>query len=311
MVRKVKIREVGPREGLQSFKKIVTTEQKLELIGLLALAGVPEIEVTSFVRAERVPQMADAEDLVRAIPDLPNTATYRALYLNQVGFKRACKFDSLCTEGWLYTAASDKFLKNNSNTDHQSFIQEIPSWIELFKQFDKTFRGLMISTAFGSNDQGAISPDKVISVLSKIRKKLESCGVMPIELSLADTMGWATPETVVKLIDLCKQEFGEIEISLHLHDTRGTAMANACAGLEAGVRIFESSVGGVGGCPFAPGASGNIVTEDLVWMLESMGYSTGINLERYMEANDFLSRMGLEPEGKLYRSWKAGVALSC
>jgi len=298
------IREVGPREGLQSFGTIVPTEKKLKLIELLFGSGVREIEVASFVRPDRVPQMADAPDLVSRLAPAPKGTRYRALYLNQKGFEIAANCQSLTTDGWLYTSASEKFLRDNSNTNHDLFIDQIPSWLELFKRYNRDLKGLMISTAFGSNDEGVISTERVVGVIDRCFEEIGKHGEVPEEISLADTMGWGVPDSVYRLVERCHKEFGEIKVSLHLHDTRGAAIANACAGLEAGVRIFESSVGGVGGCPFAEGASGNVATEDLAFILEQMGYSTGLDLDRYMAAVEYLVELGLAPEGKLHRAWR-------
>jgi len=304
MSRDVLIREVGPREGLQSFGPILATEKKLKLIELLVAAGLQEIEVTSFVRPDRVPQMGDAHDLVSRLAPAPKGTHYRALYLNQKGFESAANYQSLTTDGWLYTSASEKFLQDNSNTNHDLFIDRIPSWLEVFKKYNRKLKGLMISTAFGSNDEGVISADRVLAVINRCFEAIRKHGEVPEEISLADTMGWGDPHSVRRLVEGCYQEFGEINVSLHLHDTRGAAVANACAGLEVGVRIFESSVGGVGGCPFARGATGNVATEDLAFLFEQMGYSTGLNLDRCMAAVEYLVDLGLTPEGKLHRVWR-------
>ncbi|MCB0333088.1 MAG: hydroxymethylglutaryl-CoA lyase [Bdellovibrionales bacterium] len=297
---KVLLREVGPREGFQTLKKIVPTNEKLELIRLLASAGAPEIEVASFVRPDRVPQMADAEEIIQGLPQA--NILYKGLYLNAKGFERAEQTGRLSNEAWLYTAASATFLKKNNNTTQEKFYESIPGWIELFRQYQKPLHGIMISTVFGCNDEGTIPPETVMNIIEEAQKRVSDSGERFQEVSLADTVGLGNPENVRKMIGEIRTMYPSLRVSLHLHDTRGSGMANVYAGLMEGIDCFEASVGGLGGCPFAKGAAGNVVTEDVAYLCESLGISTGIDLERYAQAAEYAESItGLALPGKYFR----------
>ncbi|MCB0352440.1 MAG: hydroxymethylglutaryl-CoA lyase [Bdellovibrionales bacterium] len=302
----VLIREVGPREGFQSLERVVDTRKKLKLIELLVQAGMAEIEVCSFVRGDRVPQMADAEDIASALV-AQASVQFRGLYLNERGFERACSFPSLINDGWLYTAMSQTFLRKNANSSFEKFLESLGGWLDCFERASKKLHGLMISTVFGCNDEGRFTEDQVCEVVERTLEKLHEHGApSPIELSLADTMGWASPVRVTHLCSSLAKRFPELELSLHLHDTRGLGIASAFAGLKAGVRIFESSVGGIGGCPFAKGATGNIATEELVLLCQEEGLSTGIDRTKLLEAARFLEvEVGIDLPSRLYRCEKA------
>jgi hydroxymethylglutaryl-CoA lyase len=301
----VRIRELGPREGFQTLPQTVPTAQKLELIDLLGKTGVRDIEITSFVRPDRVPQMADAEQVIKSFKRYPNIR-YSALYLNPQGFDRARAIGGLDTEGWLYTAASETFLKKNNNTTIDGVTQSVPTWLKLFADAGIKPYGLMISTAFGCNYEGAIAHEKVVSILESIIKVIPE-GQAPTEISLADTMGWATPDKLKRLVTLVRKHFPKQVVSLHLHDTRGTGMACVYAGLEEGIDIFDGSVGGMGGCPFAKGAAGNVATEDVAYLCEELGVNTGLNLEAYAAAATKAEEIvGAALPGKLYKTWKGG-----
>lgn len=303
----VRIREVGPREGFQTLKKVIPLKDKLELISLLSKTGIKDIEIASFVRPEKVPQMADAEEIVVQYDRKPGI-NYTALYLNQKGFERCEALKRLDNEGWLYTAGSETFLNKNSNTSYQKILDEVPSWLEMFSKYRKKLHGLMVSTAFGCTYEGRVDPSKVQSIVRNVCDRVQANGEKFKEICLADTMGWGNPKAVREVVKVVQESSPESEITLHLHDTRGTGIANAVAGLELGVRTFDASVGGMGGCPFAPGAAGNIATEDLVFICEEMGYSTGIDLDLYVESANFASKIvGFELPGKFYKSKK----LSC
>lgn len=297
----VLIRELGPREGFQTLPSIYPTAKKLELIEALCKTGVREIEAASFVKPDRVPQMADAEDVVRGLPEAGQTK-FLGLYLNREGFERAEKTGRLSNSGWIYSAASAQFLKRNNNREFSDVLKEIPSWLEAFKSFKKDFHGVMISTAFGCNYEGEIAPARVVDQLVQIKAKAAEGGTSFREISLADTMGWGTPKKIKELVAAVRREFPQTAISLHLHDTRGTGIANVQAGLDAGVRIFESSVGGIGGCPFAKGAAGNVCSEDLIYLLHSEGFETGIDLAAYVEAARAAEKiLGISLPGKYFR----------
>ena len=303
MPKKVKIRELGPREGFQTLKQVVPTEAKLRLIEALSQTGVSCIELTSFVRPDRVPQMADAADIVRDFVPVEGVQ-YTALYLNPKGFVRAEETGRLNNDAWLYCSASRTFLERNNNTDHASLVQQVPEWLEIFETAKRSLHGIMISTAFGCNYEGAIAGEVVLSTLSDIYQVVEARGHRPKEISLADTMGWAHPHAVHELVHSVRKEFSGPQVSLHLHDTRGLGIACVYAGLELGVEIFESSVAGMGGCPFAVGAAGNVATEDVVHLCHSLGVETGISLQKYVEAAKIAEEIvGIALPGKLYKTY--------
>ena len=300
--KQIRIRELGPREGFQTLSKVVDTSQKVALIDALSDTGLREIEVASFVRPDKVPQMADAEEVVKSINLRPGVR-YFGLYLNQGGFERAENCGRLNNEAWLSVACSEGFLKSNANTSHEKVISEIPNWLATFKKHKKELQGLLISTAFGSSYEGKISPDKVLSIITRYIDELSRHGAVPKEISLADTMGWGTPELVKRVIEKVHKAYPKTYLSLHLHDTRGTGLANVYAGLEMGIDCFDTSVGGLGGCPFAHGAAGNVSTEDVVYMCEEMGVGTGVDLKKLVEVAKLAEQIvGAPLPGRYYKS---------
>ncbi len=299
--KKVFIRELGPREGFQTLSKVYGVREKLKLIEALSKTGVSEIEIASFVRPDLVPQMADAEKIIKELKS--QDATFSALYLNQKGFERALKFKKLTLAPWIYTAASKTFLKKNNNTTQDAFLESIPNWLKLFNKNNLKNPKLMISTVFGCNFEGIISDESVLQIVKNSSKVIEKQGEKIGEISLADTMGWATPKRVKSLVTKLKDLYPETRISLHLHDTRGLGLASAYAALELGISHFDTSVGGLGGCPFAKGAAGNICTEDFVYMLHDLGIETGIDLDSYVKAAQIASEIvGEELTGKYYKA---------
>ena len=299
--KRVKIREVGPREGFQTLEKVVSTADKLKLIEALSKTGVKEIEATSFVRPDLVPQMADAEDLVKKLKS--DSIRYTALYLNIKGFEKAEQFSSINNDAWIQIAASETFLKKNNNIGIADLISKLPDWFAAFSKAKKSLHGLMLSTAFGCNYEGPIKLEKVIKVLDSVVENSKKNNQQLKEVCLADTMGWATPPAVKDLVNATGEKFPELDISLHFHDTRGTGIANVYAGLEAGVSVFDCSVGGLGGCPFAKGAAGNVATEDVLYLCEELGLETGISLEAYVKAAKLAEDIiGKELPGKYYKA---------
>ena len=297
--KRVRIREVGLREGFQTIQRVMPTDQKLRLVELLNKTGIKDIELTSFVRTDKVPQMADAAELVARYERVTGIR-YSALYLNQRGFELALESKRLDQEGWVQAACSETFLKKNAATSLAQIVSELPQWQAKFLAAGVKFHGIMLSTAFGCSYEGAISSDRVKQVISQIRDAL---GENLSELCLADTMGWGNPEMIKQRVAIARELLPQTEISLHLHDTRGLGLANAYAGLESGVTIFDASVGGVGGCPFAPGAAGNIATEDFAYLCQGLGIETGLNLDRYIEVSKALAELlGSPLPGHLYRA---------
>ncbi len=301
---RVLIREVGPREGFQILPTVIDTSCKRELIAALVEAGLSQIEVASFVRPDRVPQMADAEILVNSLPRWPGVQL-TGLYLNIAGFKRAQANGHLDLLGWLYTSPSDSFLRRNSNSSVESSLNSVPEWISAFRTAGKKVHGLMVSTAFGCEIEGAVSVSSVVSLVERFIAECAKHGEQLSEVCLADTVGRGQP-TAVREAVRAVNALG-VATSLHLHDTWGLGLTNAYAGMLEGVEIFESSVGGMGGCPFTPGAAGNVATEDLVYLCTSLGIETGVSLDRCCAAAVLAERIvGAVLPGRVYQAWKTG-----
>ena len=299
----VTIREVGPREGFQILQTIIPTESKLKIIQALVRSGIKEIEVASFVRPDRVPTMADVDALVAGLPR-HSDVDFTALYLNQKGFLRAEGSGVLKNRGWLYTSPSESFLKANSNVSLNDSLAAVSSWIELFNQHGKVLHGLMVSAAFGCGYEGRIESAQVELVVRRFIDECRKAGADLEEVCLADTIGVANPRSVRATVRALRQ-LGVPTISLHLHNTWGLAAANVYAGLLEGVSLFESSVGGMGGCPFTPGASGNVATEDVVYLCHSMGIATGIDLKNLCEAAELAESLtGSTLPSEVYQAWK-------
>ncbi len=298
----VVIREVGPREGFQILPRFFETERKLLLIRSLIEAGLSEIEVTAFVRPDKVPSMADAEALVAGLPT--NTATsFSALYLNVKGYQRAEATGMLQNKGWLYTSPSETFLRSNNNTTVEGALAAVPTWCDEFHQVGKRVHGLMVSTAFGCGFEGTITSSAVLRLVERYLDALSSVGEGLAEICLADTVGVAHPNSIRACIQLLRP-LG-IPLSLHLHNTWGLGVTNVYAGLCEGVSIFETSIGGMGGCPFTPGASGNVATEDVTYLCHALGIATNLDLEKLCRAAELAeSIVGLPLTSGVYNAWR-------
>ena len=277
----VLISEVGPRDGLQSIDTIMSTEHKKEWIKAEAGAGVREIEVGSFVPPKLLPQMADAFEIVQFAKDIPNL-TVVALVPNFIGAKNAIDAgaDKIC----LPLSVSETHSQANLKKSHDEVLEEIRKISDHIQQLEESMRPEFegnLSTAFGCTLEGKVSEDLVLELGARMMEL--GCD----EIGLSDTTGYANPNQIKRLIRLLKKEVGEKNLkSMHLHNTRGLGLANALASLEEGITTLDSSLGGIGGCPFAPGASGNIVTEDLVFMLDAMGVETGIDINKLLEVTN-------------------------
>lgn len=289
--RKVRVVEVGPRDGLQNEKGVVTTADKISFIDLLSIAGFPVIEATSFVSPRAVPQLADASEVMAGIRRRPGTR-YTALVPNRKGMERA--LDAKVDEVAVFTGASETFVQHNINTSIAGSIENFRPVVEMARDAGIRVRGY-ISTVFGCPYEGAVAPDAVL----RVAEQLLALGVD--ELSLGDTIGVATPNQVVEITALLSQHIPLDRLAMHFHDTRGTALANVLAALQLGISIFDSSAGGLGGCPYAPGASGNLATEDLLYLLHSLGIETGIDLNAVVAASGFLAGVrGTAPASRYY-----------
>jgi len=282
---RVQINEEGPREGFQIESSDIATERKLELIDALARTGLRQIQVVSLVNPKKVPGMADADEVVRRIERRPGVR-YTALWFNDRGLERALELDKLDIKGSLPMCASDVFLKRNQNRTQEENVEALRKTIQTYKSHGIAVTRGSVMAAFGCNFEGVIPIEKVVSLVGQIHDLAEEYELDINELALADTMAWATPESVKRVVGAVREKFPGFRINLHLHDTRGMGIANAYAGLQMGIDSFDASVAGLGGCPFARhrGAAGNVCTEDLAFMCEEMGIETGIDVEALLSA---------------------------
>jgi hydroxymethylglutaryl-CoA lyase len=281
---RVQINEEGPREGFQFEKGPIPTNRKIELIDALSDTGINHIQVASFVNPNRVPGWADADAVVAAFKRKPGVE-YTALWLNVKGLQRAMATGRLDIKGSFSLTASETFLQRNQQRSMEDNVRVAHETIELYRQHDIPLARVGIMAAFGCNFEGEIPHQRVLDMIQQMLDICAEHDVTPQVFSLADTMAWATPKSIKELVGKVRDRFPELTLSLHLHDTRGMGIANAYAGLEMGVAIYDSTVAGLGGCPFAAhkGAAGNVCTEDLVFMLDEMGIETGIDLDRLIE----------------------------
>ncbi|MFN2528652.1 MAG: hydroxymethylglutaryl-CoA lyase [Candidatus Baltobacteraceae bacterium] len=295
----VKVCEMGPRDGLQNEKADIATADKINYINLLSETGLNEIEATSFVSPKAIPRLADASDVFAGIKKKPGVR-YLVLAPNLKGLERAktAGVDSIA----VFTAASESFTKRNINMSIRESLVTFGAVIKEARDLGMWVRGY-VSTAFGCPYEGAVALDSVV----RVAKELYELGCD--ELSIGDTIGVGTPNQVDDLIPRLSKVVPLEKIALHLHDTRGTALANVHASLQHGVSIFDSSAGGLGGCPYAPGASGNLGTEDLLYMLHGMGIQTGVDLAKVRAASRFIaSRLDHALTSKTYTALEAATA---
>jgi isopropylmalate/homocitrate/citramalate synthase len=305
--RRVRLVEVGPRDGLQNEPAAVPTAEKVAFVDRLSAAGHAIVEVTAFVSPHRVPQMADAEAVLASIARRPGTR-YTALVPNPRGLERAVAAG--VDEVAIFAAASEGFSRRNIG---RSIDESLAIYATVCREAGRAglpVRGYL-STAFGCPFDGPVAPRRV----AEVARRLADLGVY--EVALSDTIGVAHPATVEPVVEAAADAVGLERLALHLHDTRGTALANVLAGLALGIAAFDASAGGLGGCPFAPGAAGNLATEDLLYLLDGLGIETGVSLQGVVDAS-----RGIEPvvghplPSRCYRaiqatghtSWPAGPA---
>ncbi|MEI5682629.1 hydroxymethylglutaryl-CoA lyase [Mesorhizobium sp. CCNWLW179-1] len=279
----VHIHEEGPREGVQIEAKQLAVNEKVEFIESLAETGLQQIDCVSFVNPKRVPSMADAAEVARSIRKKPGVR-YTGLWLNQQGLERALELP-LDVVGSIRVTASETFSKKNTNRDIAETLQEQRLWLDTYRKDAINLEWGYIMTAFGCSYEGAVPIARVLEMAQHIVDLAEEYDQPLKGIYLADTVGFATPRDIEARIGAVRERWPDIKIGLHLHDTRGTGMPNVYAALRMGVNQFDSSVAGLGGCPFAEhkGAAGNVCSEDIVFMCEEMGISTGIDLEALIE----------------------------
>ena len=295
---RVKIVEMGPRDGLQNEATTVATADKIRFIDLLSASGLAAIETTSFVRPSAVPQLDDAEAVMAAIARRPGV-TYLCLTPNARGLERARAAGVRAIA--VFTAASDSFAKANINMTIDESLATFATVVRDARREGMWVRGY-VSTAFGCPFEGAVPIERVVRVASA----LAELGVD--EISIGDTIGVATPRGVVDVAGALQAHMPVERLAMHFHDTRGTALANVVAALQMQISIFDASAGGLGGCPFAPGATGNLATEDLLYMLDDMGIATGVSLAGVRAASRFLAgAIGREPQSRAYRALEAAA----
>jgi hydroxymethylglutaryl-CoA lyase len=281
---RVRIYEEGPREGFQIEKGPIATARKIELIDALSQTGLTHIQAVSFVDARRVPGMADAEDVVAGIAPSPGV-TYTGLWLNERGFERAVATGRLEVKGTIVLCGSETFLKRNQNRDFAQQGASQRTLVARYRELGCAMERGTIMAAFGCNFEGEVAPARVVAVVGEMLAIAREQGVTLEFVSLADTMAWATPASIKRVVGAVREKYPDLELALHLHDTRGMGIANAYAGLELGIARFDAAVAGLGGCPFAghAGAAGNVCTEDLAFMCAEMGIETGIDLEALID----------------------------
>jgi hydroxymethylglutaryl-CoA lyase len=297
---RVTVVEVGPRDGLQNEAAILSADVKVVFVDALSAAGLPVIEATAFVSPTAIPQLADGEDVFRRIVKRPG-ARYPVLVPNEKGLDRALAAG--VREIAVFTAASETFNRRNINASIDESFARFAPVLARAKAAGMRVRGY-VSCAFGCPYEGPVAPEAV----ARVAGRLVEIGCA--EVSVGDTIGIGVPTQVPEVVGRTVEAGVPIErLALHFHDTRGTALANVAEGLREGVRIFDSSAGGLGGCPFAPGAAGNVATEDLLWMLNGMGYETGVDLAAVAGASRVLSvAIGRRPASRVFQALDAAAA---
>lgn len=283
----VEFREEGPREGFQIEKEIYPIEQRVELIDLLSETGLKHIQVGSFVSPKYVPQMADTGELFERIKRKEGVH-YTALWLNDKGFRKTLTVKNPHIDPRLLFYTSNTFSLENNNATADEMRERQRDWIALYKEHGYGVESAYVMTAFGCNFEGEIPRERVLDVFRWIKNICEEMEIALPNLFIADTMGWGNPETVKRMIDDVREIAPEARIGMHIHDTRGLGIANVYAAICAGVDLFESSIAGLGGCPFASHGSsrsaGNVSTEDAVFLCHELGIETGIDLDKLIVA---------------------------
>jgi (R)-citramalyl-CoA lyase len=288
---RIEIVDVGPRDGLQNEDKTLSPEVRAELCEKLAAAGVRRVEAASFVNPKRVPQMAGAAEVMAAIERSPGT-TYAGLVLNEKGYERA--IEAGVDEVRYAFPVTETFAKRNQNTTVSDATQLAARLVERAR-LDGVRVSITLSAAFGDPFEGWVDPEHVLRIAASVAAS------GPDEIVLADTIGVGVPSQVRKLVAGVAAH--GITVACHFHDTRNTGIANAAAAVESGATVLDASVGGTGGCPFAPRATGNIATEDLVYLLHNMGYDTGIDLDALIEVATWLAQqLDKELPGQVYKA---------
>lgn len=277
--RSIEFVEVGPRDGLQNEPEMVATADKLALIEKAIDAGARRLEVASFANPKRVPQMADAEEVCAGLPQRDDV-TYIGLVMNQRGADRAIATRRIDQLG-LVVVATDQFAMANQGQTSDGSVKMAQDIIRHANAIDLTAQAT-IAASFGCPFEGEVAEDCIVDIAKRL------ADAWPVEISLADTIGVANPAHVERLVTKVREAIAPLPVRVHFHNTRGTGLANVWAAVEAGASVVDAAIGGLGGCPFAPGAAGNVASEDVVYMLERAGISTGMDLEKLVAASGWL-----------------------
>ncbi len=278
----VRIVEVGPRDGLQNEKVQFLIEQKVQLIRSLQEAGLKNIEIGAFVSPKWIPQMVGTEEVYRAVKENESKSHFLCFVPNIKGMERALNVG--IKHVTVFLPVTETFSQKNVNCTQEESFQRVKEITALAKS-NKVGVSCYISVSFGCPYEGVVRPEQTATVI----ERLQTCDIN--EISIGDTIGCATPKDVRNVLNLVKSNFPIEKIRMHFHDTRGMAIANIFQSLEMGVRAFDSSVGGLGGCPYATGATGNVATEDVVYLLDSEGLSSGVKIEKLLEINKWISKI--------------------
>jgi hydroxymethylglutaryl-CoA lyase len=298
MPSRVTVVEVGPRDGLQNEARAIATADKIAFVNLLSTAGLPVIETGAFVSPKWVPQMADAAEVFAGIERRPGIR-YTALVPNLAGLDRAHR--AQVSEVAVFAAASESFSRKNINQSIDASLETYRGVCARAAELGLRVRGY-VSTAFGCPFEGAVAPARVASVAAALVE------MGAFEVAVSDTIGVAHPGQVEPIVEAVAKRIPLAQIALHFHDTRGTALANVLTALQIGVATFDASCGGLGGCPYAPGATGNLATEDLIYMLDGLGIETGVDLAALIEASRFIEpRVGHPLSSRYYRASLVGA----
>ena len=301
--RRVRLHEEGPREGFQMEARHIASTDKVRLIEALAGTGLEEVQCVSFVSPERVPGMADAELVAQSIRKREGVR-YTGIWLNLRGMQRAMR-TQLDIEGTITTNASEAFSIRNSGKNLAALRDAQRETLAYCVDHRIPVTRGIVTTAFGCNLEGAIAPATVVERVAQMLDVMAEFGLRLPILRLADTVGWAQPNAIASVVGAVRERWPDLRLGLHLHDTRGTAMANALMGLQMGIDTFDSACAGLGGCPFAghTGAAGNICTEDLAFMCEEMGIETGVDLDALIDCARMAEEIVGHPlPGKLMRA---------
>jgi hydroxymethylglutaryl-CoA lyase len=278
--RRINIVEVGPRDGLQSEPEILSTQNKVAFITRAIEAGIRRLEVASFVHPKKVPQMADAEALLAELP-LQKDVSYIGLVMNERGLDRA--LTTPVHEIGMVVVATDTYNQRNQGVPTD---ESIDAWLKIAARAKANGKvaNVMISSAFGCPFEGEVAPSRIIEIAKRVAE------AEPNELGIADSIGVAVPNQISELLGMLQEALGAIPLRCHLHNTRNTGLANAQAAIDAGAISIDASIGGIGGCPFAPAATGNIPTDDLLYMLDRSGIQTGVSLQKIIATSEWLEQ---------------------